>query len=214
MHALKVSALLAAAAVAGGCAFQSYEAKPLSQADSVAALLQRSAASPALRRFMVANGYDEAAFPVREWGLSELTLLAFFYHPDLDAARARIGAASAAVVTAGRRPNPAFKAFTEHHSLSAENSTWTRGLALDIPVTVPGKRAARVEHAELNVEIERMNLADTAWGVRSRVRSRLLDLYGGERELSLLEAEVEARSAIVAMLEKRFAAGMSSSTEL
>jgi outer membrane protein TolC len=46
------------------------------------------------------------------------------------------------------------------------------------------------------------------------VRSRLLDFYGGQRELSLLQAEVEARSAIVSMLERRFAAGMLSGPEL
>ena len=44
--------------------------------------------------------------PQDSWGLKALTLVAFYYQPTLDEARAQLLAAQAAKITAGQRPNP------------------------------------------------------------------------------------------------------------
>ena len=163
---------------------------------------------------MVANGYDASAFPVNAWGLRELTLLAFYYHPDLDVARAQLAVAKAAIVTAGQRPNPGLQLFTDHHSIAVNQSPWTRGLSLDLPIVTAGKRAARIEQAELLAEVENINLANAAWLVRSRVRARLLDYYAARRELEFSEAEIGARSEAVSILDRRLEGGMVSAVEL
>ena len=212
---LRIKAAVSVLPVAlSGCAFQSYEPKPLSREAALASLTERSPDALDLRQFMISNGYDPKALPIKTWGLKELTLLAFYYHPDLDIARAQVTIARAVIVTAGRRPNPAFQLLSEHHSAQSAQSSWTRGLALDLPIETASKRAARTEQAEVLAEVESINLANSAWQVRSRVRARLVDLYAARRELQLLESEARVRAETVAMLERRLENGMVSVVEL
>lgn len=212
---IRVTAVTSVISVAlCSCAFQSYAPKPLSREATLASLTQRSPEAPDLRQFMVSNGYDPSALPIKTWGLKELTLLAFYYQPDLDIARAQVAVAKAAVVTAGKRPNPGLQFFSEHHGAQSNQSPWTRGPSLELPIVTAGKRAARIEQAEVLAEGESINLANAAWQVRSRVRARLLDFYAARRELELLESEARIRAEAVAMLERRLENGMVSVVEL
>jgi len=198
-----------------GCAFQSYEAKPVPSAGDVARFESRRMDDPALREFMAERGDAQPEWPIRAWRLRELTLLALYYHPDIAVARQRVEVASAATVTAGRRPNPALVPAVASHSRRPDGeSPWTIGLQLGLPVVTAGKREARSERAELGLEMARLDLADVAWQVRSRLRARWLNYVAAARATELAETELGVRRELVELLRARLAAGAASAVEV
>lgn len=170
--------------------------------------------NPALLRYMADQGYPNDGLPIKRWGLRELTLAAFFYHPDLAVARARWHAAQAGQVTAGQRLNPTISGSGEHHSRHDGISPWTIGLALDIPVETGGKRQLRSDRAASLSEAARINIGQEAWKIRSRVHAHLIEYQSAMCSLELFQQEVSLYEEIVQMLQKRRAAGMVSDIEL
>src|SRR3990170_2000947 len=93
-HHRSVLALSAALALASGCAH--YLPKPLAPAKAMSALETRSLDDPGLQEFIARNSPGLAKeWPRPRWALPALTLAAFYYHPDLDVARAKWGASRA-----------------------------------------------------------------------------------------------------------------------
>src|SRR5579864_2326479 len=61
----------------------------------------RSLADPGLKEFIEAQPVGKpVSWPSTELNLETLTLIAFYFHPDLDAARARFATSEAGVITA------------------------------------------------------------------------------------------------------------------
>lgn len=210
-HRIRFLALAAACSL-GACATQTYQAQPLAAATAEASFRARSLDSAELRDYLQAQG---VAVPVAAWGLHELTLAALHFHPQLDQARARLGEARAALQSAGAKPNPGLSAGAEHHSRAEGGiSPWTLGFSFDIPIETGGKREIRIAQATHLSEAARLDIARSAWEVRSRLRDRLLDICAANDQEALLQREIDLRSEIVAMLEQRLAAGMISSVEL
>jgi outer membrane protein, heavy metal efflux system len=214
------SLLLAAAFALSGCSPQAYRPQPLNAEDSAAAFRARSVNDPGLRAFMLANGYSDISWPVRAWGLQELTLLALYFHPDLDIARAQWAEAQAAVVTAARRENPRFELMPEYHSGPyprfelASLSPWTLHFIFDLTLVTAGKREVRVEHANALSESARLGVGAATWRVRSRVRDRFVAYHAALRQADLMQQEVAARSQVVLLLEHRFEAGAVARSEV
>ena len=175
---------------------------------------ERSLESPQLQDYIASQGTDDSRLPVNEWGLPELTLAAFFYHPDLDLARAQWQGSRAAHITATQKQNPTLNTSAEHHSKASGISPWTLGIGLDFTIETGGKREARMEHADSLSEAARLEIGQVAWQVRSRLRTRLLDQYAAQRRGTLLQQEVAVRSDIAALLEARFSAGLISDAEV
>lgn len=206
---------LATVGLLGACATQTYAPQPITPAQSEAGFRARSLDSVELRDYMLAQGYPQASMPVVTWGLRELALAAFFHHPQLDLARARLREAQAAMVTAGAKANPGISAGAEHHSRSEGGiSPWTLGFSFDLPIETGGKRAIRIEQATNLSEAARIDIGQTAWEVRRELRDRLLDYHAANEQITVLQNEAKIRSEIVKMLKTRFEAGLISSTEL
>src|SRR6185295_7164685 len=93
-----------------------------------------------------------------------------------EVARAQWAVSKAAVQTAGGRPNPVL---TVTPGVSANPpsgvSAWLPGGSIDVPIETAGKRSKRIAHAEQASETARFNITSTAWQVRSRLRTALLD---------------------------------------
>lgn len=126
---------------------------------------------------------------------SELaTLAAFYYHPDMDVARARWHAATAGKITAGHRPNPnlSFTPRVNSTSIGTGVTPWILGGVLDIPIETMGKRKYRVAQAKHLDEMARLELAQTAWLVRSRVRSSLVALQAAQGMIALVRDQADA----------------------
>ncbi len=194
-------------AMIASCA--TYRPAPLSPLKSEEEYRSRTLADTGLRRFVESNlGVALHKWPPPEWDLTLLTLVAFYFHPDLDVARARVGVAEAAVITAGARPNPTLAwspRFTANPSAGV--FPWTLGIAFDIPLETMNKRGYRIKQAQALTEAERLALAATFWSVRSRARAALLEHLLAVRQLDLLRAEEAARAEAVALMEQKLAVG-------
>jgi outer membrane protein, heavy metal efflux system len=212
LHA--AGALLALAAVElPGCVH--FRARPLSPEDTLAAFSARSLDDPGLAAFLRANK-ETVPGPGSPWGLRRLVLAAFYYHPDLDVARAELAKAEAAKITAGGRRNPAIALSAGFDSTTSRRviSPWILGFALDIPLRTAGKRGHLVARAGFLADAARLHLAGVAWQVRSRVRRSLLDLWAARQEEALLARGEEVQQDNASLLERQFEAGAVSEFEV
>lgn len=193
----------------------SFQPQPLSPADTIAAYESRTLDNPGLQAFIKKNIQSElAAWPLPQWDFDLLTLVALYYHPDLDVARAKWGVAQAGLSTAGMRPNPSINLNAQRNAdAPGGTSPWTLGLNLDIPVVTAGKRGYRIDQAQYLSEAARLAIAGTAWQVRSRVRSTLLDMYLARQAQTALLRQQNLQQNNVALLEHRLALGMASQPE-
>jgi outer membrane protein TolC len=203
-------------AVLAGCALQRYEPAPLDPAASARAFESRTIDSPGLKEYILAHGHPAPEWPVQRWGLADLTLLAFYYQPNLELARAQAAAARAQVAAATQRPPLAIKPVVQHHSLQPPDTTgpWTLGFEVEIPLSGSGRRAALSEQYGSLAQSAELAVGSAAWTVRSQVRAHLLDCYAAGRTLELLEVEVRERRSLVSLLQRRFDAGAASALEL
>jgi cobalt-zinc-cadmium efflux system outer membrane protein len=197
-----------------GC--QRFKPEPLSATRGAAALESRSLADPRLREFLERNLDRELSeWPLARWDFGALTLAAFYFHPSLDLARAQWNVATAGIVTAGGRPNPTVTLVPEYSfNPPAGVSPWLPSITFDVPIETAGKRGHRMARARELSEAARLNIATTAWQVRSRLRSRLLDWTSASRRQDLLRQQQSLQEKIVAQLEQRLRAGTISSFEL
>ena len=199
-----------------GCAH--FEAKPLSPDQTAAQFEARSLDDPALKQFLEQNlKRDLPSWPLREWDSSTLTLLALFYHPSLDVARAQWAVAQAGIRTAGERPNPTFgvtPGFNSTTGSGASISPWIVNAALDLPIETAGKRGYRMAQAQYLSEAARLQIAQTAWQLRHQVRETLLDLYAASQTEVLLRDGLKLRENNVKLLEQLLDLGEITANEL
>ncbi|KIH83368.1 TolC family protein [Pseudomonas batumici] len=189
-----------------GCA--SYQPQPLAPLKMMAAYEERSLTNPALQRFITAHRANTTPL----WNLSTLTLAAYYYSPELDAVRAKFASGEAATETANQRPNPSLSLPLQYADQPIK--PWTYGLALDIPIETAGKRGYRVAQAQQLSDAARLNIGQTAWQIRSRLRSALLDLYAASQHHAIIERQVDIQQNLVTMLEKQLSLGSASTFEL
>jgi outer membrane protein TolC len=198
-----VSVLLA------GCAAQRYVPAPIAADAEAASFSARSLADPGLRSFEErCLGGPIEAWPTSTWDLKMLSLAAWYFNPQLDEARASLSESQAALKTAGARPNP---------TLSVSPgipSPYLLTLDLSFPLETAGKRGLRIEGAR-NVELaSRLELAETAWTIRSAVRAALLDYLVSVQSLDRLRSEAEIRETQANILQRMFSAGESRRLEV
>jgi outer membrane protein TolC len=179
-----------------------YRPAPMSPTETAASLEGRSLLDTGLRQFITQSLTREpGAWPPGAWDLRLLTLAAFYFNPALEASRARAAAASAAITTAGARPNPILSV------APGVPSPYLLGLEFALPIETAGKRGYRVREATQLSEAARLDLAATAWRVRSGVRTALLDHFMAMHNLELARSQEHLRSELVDRLQRRLAAG-------
>jgi len=193
-----------------------FHPQPVSPEQTAAQLESRRLDDPGLKAYLEKNlGHPLADWPLRQWDLNSLTLAAFYFHPDLDAARAQWRLAEAGIKTAGARPNPSVTATPAYDSqIPGAPSPWIIPVSLDVPIETAGKRARRIAEAKDLSQSARWNLITTAWQVRSGVRASLLDFTVAGRRDALLEKQLAAQEQVVKLLQQRFDLGESSRPEL
>lgn len=200
---------LPVALLLGACATQQYAPLPLEPAKQAAAYRARSLDSQEFHTYLLTQGYPRQALPIKKWGLYELTLAAFYYHPRLEMMRAQAKAAEASIITAARRPNPGITVGGEHHSDATGGiSPWLLGFSLDIPMETGDKRGARMQQATALSEAARLDIGQAAWEIRSALRAHLLEYAEANKTATLLAHEAKAQQELVTLLERRLAAGM------
>ncbi|MBZ5540989.1 MAG: TolC family protein [Acidobacteriia bacterium] len=185
-----------------GCAMQKYRKAPISPAESAASLESRNLQDAGLREFLERNlGHQLSSWPPKSWDLGSLTFAAFYFSPEMEMARAQTNVAAAAVITAGARPNPTLSV------TPGVPSPYLFGLDFAIPIQTAGKRGYQILQAKNWSEAARFKLANTAWTVRSKVRTALLNYLVAVRSADQLRSQESILSDRVQLLEKRLAVG-------
>ncbi len=201
-----------------GCA--NYRSRPLLPSRTASQFEARTLDSPGLREFMEKDKNKKIHhrikhWPPEAWDFRMLELAAAYYSPALDVMREKWGVAKAAVITAGGRPNPGASLLGQHHSSTPGGiSPWTWGISLDIPVETAGKRGYRIRQAKHLSAAAQLNIAETAWQVRSSLRKGLLDLYAATGRQRYLMDRFSVERKIAGLFEERLAVGESSQFEV
>jgi len=206
---------IAAAALLSAAACIRFQPKPVTAAAILDDFEARRLDAPELRDFLRANR-DNRDWPPSAWDLKAMTLAAFYYHPDLDIARAQWGIAETGRITARERPNPSMNPAIGYNATSPidEVTPWIPEIALEIPLEVAGKRGFRIASARHTAEAARWNILSAAWEVRNRLRAALLELYAAERAETIIVSQQILQTDIVKILEAQREAGEISAYEV
>jgi outer membrane protein, heavy metal efflux system len=198
-----------------GCA--TYRPAPLRPAETAQRFAERTLAGPALCGYLRANlGATSPACPPEQWNLAALTLVGFFYSPDLAVAEAKLSLAKAAIITAGQRPNPSVGLGPVYTASAAPSfAPWAIGAAsFNFPIETAGKRGYRIAQAQHLADAAALAVGETAWHVRSAVRMALLNHLVAQQENDLARAYESASEHTAQLLEERVSAGAASAPEL
>ncbi len=199
--------------MATGCAIHKYHPAAISTANSLALFEARNLADAGLKQFIETNTHQTLeSWPLRTWSLDQLTLAAYYYSPDLDLARANVANAEAGIVTAGARPNPTIGLGAGYETSPESPYLWN--LDFTLPIETAGKRGYRVLEAQQLTEASRIALAESAWQVRMKVRSALLEYLISQSQVGVLGAEEKVRVQQVHLLRRRLEAGEIARPEL
>ncbi len=207
--------VLSMSLLTAGCTSEKYQAKPIEPAQVTAKILNKDATSNDFKTYLIKQGYKESDLPFSTWGLNELTLCALYYHPKLDVAKAQLALANASIVTAGQKQNPTLGGHMAHSNLAnGDKQPWAYGLNVEIPIETANKRQIKVEEAQHLAEAARMDVAETAWQLRSQIAKDLLRYHENIALQQQLGNELKNQNDLVNILEKRVQLGELSNTEL
>jgi outer membrane protein, heavy metal efflux system len=214
-HGLRVVAFIFLVICTVSCA--TYRPAPLEPAETAHQFGSRTLRGADLCQYLHANlNTTLPACPPARWDLATLTLAAFFYSPDLEVAEAKLNVAEAAIITAGQRPNPTIgigPAYTA--SAAPALAPWAIGAAeLNIPIETAGKRGYRIAQAQSMADAAALGVGETAWHVRSTVRTAFLNHLLAQREYDLARAYESASRRVAQLLQERMSSGAAASPEL
>lgn len=204
---MKTSAFMLLVLVsATGCAPYKYHAVPASPPALAQSLKSRHLDDPGLKAWMEkAAHFQPASWPLQSWSLRELTLAAWYFNPDLDVARAELTAANAAITTAAMKPNPSISVGPGYESVA--EAPFMMSFDFSVPIETAGKRDYRVAVAQHMSEASRIQLAETAWTVRSRLRAAWINYIFSVERAALLQQQVSLQSRYADALQARLRAG-------
>jgi outer membrane protein, heavy metal efflux system len=197
-----------------GCATEQ-PVKPLNSELTTKSLLAKDPTSPVFIQYLIEQGYTEAQLPFAEWGIDELTLCALYFHTRLDIAKQEFALSYLSIETAGIKNNPSLDGnIGRSDQKNNDISPWLFGLSINIPIETTKKRAFKIEKAEKNLDIARMNIAEIAWQLRNQIAIDYISYHQSLAEIQLLQQDIAIQNQIVSMLEKRVSKGFASRTEL
>ena len=206
-----IALLLGIALLLAACA--SYLPAPLEPARNAQSLQLRSLDDPRLRQFVAANTAD-AADAGHAWNLDSLTLAAFYFHPELDVARAQWAVAEAARISAGEHPGIGLSATPGVNTTTSTPTSRFVAATVDLTLELGGKRRYRIAEAQQQAEAARFHVETVAWQVASRVRASLVDLYAARESQRLLDEQQGIQQRNLTIMEGQQQAGAISAFEL
>jgi outer membrane protein TolC len=200
--------------ILSGCAH--FQSEPISPEKTAARLESRQLDDAGLKVFLEQNlGRKLKDWPQTNWDFNSLTLVAFYFHPDLEVARAQWLVAQAGTETAKARPNPSVSVNPGYDTQIPGNySPWVVPVTFDLPIETAGKRGKRMAEAEKVAESARWNFVSAAWQVRRDVRTSLLDLKIAGQRVELLEQQFSIQKRVLKLLQQRLEAGEISRSDL
>ena len=214
MRSTKLCAMFLAGALVAACSSRlPYTPAELEQQAAPTEFMDRAANDPTLADLVRASGYD-GQWPPEHWRLETLTLVGLYFNPSVDVARARAVAAAAALTTASQRSPLSVELAAEHHSREVDDSPWSLGVAVGLPIGTGNRREARVMKASLLADAAELEIAASAWRVRSAVRDAVIDYTASSRRAQLAQQRLAVHDELLQLLQRRVDAGMLSPREL
>ncbi len=197
------------------CTTVPYAAKPVEPQQVTQKILDKNPLSAEFKSFCIAQGYPEDKLPFAAWGIEELTLSALYHHTKLDVAKAQLGAAKAAIESAGIKTLPTLGAHVARSDqANGDIRPFAYGLNVEIPIETTNKRALRVEEAEHLAEAARLDVADTAWTLRSKLVQDWLNYHEQQARAVFLETSARQYDKLAELMSKRVQLGLASNTDL
>ena len=160
-------------------------------------------------------GYQFSEWPLKTWDLDQLTVAAFFHHPDLELARGQWKIDTANRKVAAARPNWLLQNQPRYAPNPSDGkSSWYTQNFLSFVIETGGKRKYRKRQAKHLAELSHLNIIQSAWQLRTRLRTNFVQMLTSEKILEILEKQHENQELIVAGINKRFSVGESSMLEV
>lgn len=118
--------------------------------------------------------------------------------------------------TAAQRPNPTISAVPGYDftATSIGINPWIPIVSIDVPIETAGKRGYRKAQARHLSDSARLNIATTAWQVRSNLRTSLIDLTAARQREMLLQKQSAIQERLVHALGQQLKAGEVSTPEV
>ncbi len=200
-----------------GCAFEPYRPKPLLLESEMAAYQERSLTNTHLQQYLQFNlGPDDKPWDSQLWDSKALSLVALYYHPDLDVARSAMESEKGGLITARQRPNPQAGVNIGYNYDIGELplNPWIITPSVDFLIETAGKRRKRINQAKYQVEVARLNIGETVWQVKTGLRAQLISYLLAEDEYRLLTEEVAVRTEYTDSLQTLFDFGEIAITDM
>ena len=159
-------------------------------------------ASAALMVLIVAAA-ARAQSPSERMTVDELITRALAAHPDLEATRLEVDAASARVRQAGLRPNPMLDVAGQK-ALGPDNNLV---VGVTVPLDLNGRKEGRVGVAEREVDVRRAQLAERARRLRTDVRMKAAEVLAARRNLRTTRELLDANRRAVDLVRARVRQG-------
>ena len=127
-------------------------------------------------------------------------------NPDLRTGALEIGALSGAVMQAGTTPNPELATLVEDAREPARTTT----VQLNVPIELGGKRAARIQAAQLGQDAAGAELAVKRNAVLASARAAFYDLLAAQQRQQIASETLALADGALAAAAKRVLAGKNS----
>jgi len=186
-----------------------YHPKPLDPSQLETAYRSRSLTDKGLQSFLKTLG---PGLQASQLDLQTLTWVALYYHSDVTVAQSHLRAAEAAIVTAGAKPNPVLDGGAGYNN--SDRSRYVFTFAPQFLIETAGKRKYRILAAQKEAEAARIALDETAWQVRSRLRTALVDYFSSLRDVEALRSQESLRAEALRLTERRLSVGEGSRPEV
>ena len=203
------------AALVTACAKEKYQAKPINAQAISAKIYAKDPLSADFKAYLIKQGYKVEDIPFKSWGIDELTASALYHHSKLDVTKAQLALANAQLETASQKQNPTLGgSIARSNQANGDIRPWAYGLNVEIPIETAGKREIRIEEAQHLQAVASIDVADTAWQLRSQIAKDLLRYHENVARQQLLQQEISKHIDIISMLRKRVEVGTLSNTDM
>jgi outer membrane protein TolC len=150
-------------------------------------------------------------WPPKTLDLADASLIAGYFNPSLEVARAKIRSAEATMVAAGARPNPEISAAGGYET--APEAPLVIRFQLSLPIETARKRTYRILEAAKLADASRISLNEASWRVYRQVRDAWVDQLSSIDVAEAFRRESRIREQTVSVLRARLSVGEASRPE-
>ncbi len=190
-----------------------YRAKLLDPPQVESDYRSRSLRDPGLEQFVRTNYSRELpGWPPKKLDLELLTLIGFYYNPELAITRVGITLADAVILKAKARINPSLNVEGGYNPNPESEKLF--GISPSFTIETAGKRGLRVLQTQKEAEAARISMSETAWRVRSQLRAAMIDYVLSRLKYDQLREEEAIRAEIVQIIDARLSLGEAARPEV